>query len=347
MVFAGEFWAGASGLGLADGFRKQGWFVQTVDQDRYVGNFGRSYLARGMRRITDKWAAEAFRQEILSACELLKPDLFMTIKGIHVEANMLEKIRSLGTKTAIFYPDVDFAHANVAFDSFKHYAHILTTKKFHLEPLRQSLAPEKVDFVHHGYSSAVHRPVFSGLTEADTTADVLHVGTYSPYKEQWLAPIVERLPGVSLNIIGDQWQEAVAGRPIAKAVYGKGIVGVGYPIAIQTAKINVAILYGPTASGWQDSVSTRSFEIPACRGFMLHIDNDEIRSLYTVGEEIDVFASSEELVDKIRFYLAQPDLRANMVARAYQRCVPAYSYDARAMEILKKIEKTTSGLTKS
>ncbi len=90
---------------------------------------------------------------------------------------------------------------------------------------------------------------------------------------------------------------------------------------------------GQVSSDWADMVSTRTFEIPACRGFMLHVDNEEIREFYKPGVEIDVFASPEELADKIKFYLRRPDLRAKMIERAFQRCVPNYSYIARARYI--------------
>jgi spore maturation protein CgeB len=86
-------------------------------------------------------------------------------------------------------------------------------------------------------------------------------------------------------------------------------------------------------TGWQDLVSTRSFELPACKGFMLHVDNFEIRQLYKVGEEIDVFTSAIELSAKIHFYLKNDALRMQMIHKAYSRCVPAYSYDQRALQL--------------
>ena len=62
-----------------------------------------------------------------------------------------------------------------------------------------------------------------------------------------------------------------------------------------------------------------------------------------LGEEIDVFSTPEELADKIRFYLARPELRAQMIERAYARAAPHYSYAARAKEISSLI-KTRLGI---
>jgi spore maturation protein CgeB len=112
-----------------------------------------------------------------------------------------------------------------------------------------------------------------------------------------------------------------------------------YAQLVSAAKINLAIHMGTAdGSGWQDLVSTRSFELPACKGFMLHVDNEEIRQLYDVGQEIDVFSSADDLCEKIRFYLDNDSIRLQMVEKAYHRCVPAYSYDQRARGIAKFIE---------
>jgi spore maturation protein CgeB len=70
---------------------------------------------------------------------------------------------------------------------------------------------------------------------------------------------------------------------------------------------------------------------------MLHVDNPEIRTLYEPGKEIDVFATADELCDKIRRYLRQPARRCEMIERAFERCVPAYSYDERGRAIAHEI----------
>jgi spore maturation protein CgeB len=70
---------------------------------------------------------------------------------------------------------------------------------------------------------------------------------------------------------------------------------------------------------------------------MLHIDNHEVRELFEPGREIDVFASEDELIEKITHYLGRPELRREMIERAYARCVPAYGYNARAVLISRVI----------
>jgi hypothetical protein len=337
MVFAGSFWAGASERGLADGFRALGWAVQEVDSRSLGVNAGSELGLRLAARAFAQVAERGYHREILESCRSLKPDVFLTIKGIGISADLLRQIRKTGARSVMYYPDFHFDHPGVSTDSFGEYDLFVTTKSFQLNHLERMIGEERVAYVPHGYSDCVHRPVYSSMTDADFRADVLHAGNHSSHKQRWLEEALSRLPELSLEIIGNRWRERALPGPLSRSRMPGARMGVGYAEAIQTARINIAVHMGPTSSGWEDLVSTRTFEIPACGGFMLHVDNDEVRDLYRVGEEIDVFASVEELADKIAFYLPRQSLRDTMIVRAQARCVPAYSYKRRAEQIAERL----------
>jgi spore maturation protein CgeB len=84
-----------------------------------------------------------------------------------------------------------------------------------------------------------------------------------------------------------------------------------------------------------DETTTRTFEIPACEGFMLHERTPELLELYEEGKEVACFGSVEELASKIEYYLAHPEEREAIARASHARCVPAYSYDERIKEILR------------
>jgi spore maturation protein CgeB len=345
MVFAGEFWAGASARGLADGFRERGWAVQEIDQRHYASPTGKQLPLRMAALLSRGIAGDVYRKRLLEDCRTLKPDVFMTVKGTGITADLLRSIKQTGTITVMYYPDVHFKHHGVAVESFAEYDVFVTTKTFQMDYLQALLGASRVAYVPHGYSGCVHRPVYSGNTDSVFRSDVLHAGNHSPYKQLWLEGAASALPHLTFQVVGNRWSENVARGPLASCEMPGPRIAVAYAEAIQTAKINVAVHFGPIASGWEDKVSTRTFEIPACRGFMLHIDNDEVREFFEPGVEIDVFSTPEELADKIRFYLTRPGLRAQMIERAYERCVPAYSYGARARQIVDLLKVRQGGST--
>jgi spore maturation protein CgeB len=103
---------------------------------------------------------------------------------------------------------------------------------------------------------------------------------------------VRKLPAIKLVIVGSDWSGPTRNTPLESCVMGYHLLGDTYSRFLQHVRVNLGIHYGPSGSnGWQDLVSTRTFEIPACKGFMLHIDNEEVRGPFEPGKEIDVFAT--------------------------------------------------------
>ena len=328
IAFSGEFWDGASGLGLADGFRGAGFDVAKLDIGDYIAATGGDLLLRAMSRVSAPRSVAKYREWLLSSCALDPPRILFSIKGTYLDRDTLLAIKKQGSLLAMFYPDVDFDHTGVDPDVFNLYDFIFTTKRFHLPWMRETLRGPAIHHIDHGYSTRTHLCPEPAMVDMQRF-DVGFVGNYSPYKHQWLSEIVALRPALSFAVAGPNWASPTRGTALHTVVLGE-VFGTTYRRLIARCRINLAIHHGKTRSGWADDVSTRTFEIPAAHGFMLHIDNAEIRSLYDVGGEIDTFATPKEAAEKIDFYLASPERRLAIAQAGFDRAVPAYSYDARA-----------------
>lgn len=333
MLMVGEFRAGSTERGLVEGFRRLGWAVQEVDRGRYSAGVSRALLLRIASRLSMNAVVRAFQQAVLCECAVLRPDVLLAVKGTDLTGAMLEQISEAGARTVMYYPDVAFNHRGVDEASFRGYDLFATTKSFQVPWLKETFPEVGVEHIAHGYVDRMHVPLVPPRGGAHIGHDVLYAGHHSSYKQQWLLNLLAHSPGLDLAVIGNRWRQANPVLTVPPKNFLGERVGLAYAQAIQSAKVNIALHFGTTNSQWQDLVSTRTFEIPACRGFMLHIDNDEVREYFEPGKEIDVFSTPEELADKIQFYLARPELREKMIERAYARCVPAYGYVRRAAEI--------------
>ena len=309
-----------------------GWEVNEASPESYFVS-GRSLKMRMLGRITRPFSVNLYNDYILEMVKSTGAKYFLAVKGNYIKQSTLRKLSEDGVITVNYFPDFRFGYSSVDQLTFPEYRLFITTKSFQVEPLRKQLGENNVAFVHHGYCSDVHYPPDISQLDLADIPDVLYVGTYTKHKEVLFSALMRSIPELKFQIYGNGWSKA--SDPVLKScVAGRPVYGLNYAQLVNAAKINLAVHMGVADnSGWQDLVSTRSFEIPACKGFMLHVDNDEIRQLYSVGEEIDVFSSPEELSQKIRYYLKHESIRKDMVDRAYGRCVPAYSYDHRAVEI--------------
>jgi len=341
VLFACDSWYGSTAYGLAQGFRKLGWDIYDVNTVRYFPDYSSTSL-RIIKRIIKPLAVKEYNNRILEQIDLLKPDLFLTVKGAFLLKETLIEIKNRGILSINYYPDYHFSYRGVVDQTtFPYYTHFFTTKSFQLDYLYKILGKDKTSYLPHGYVPEVHS--FRENNINSYNSDLLYIGTHDKHKEKWLSQVKRNFPQIKFLIYGPGWLQNTTSHSLKESVIGQGIYGLAYSYAIQTSKINLAIHMGSVDNtGWQDLVSTRTFEIPACKGFMLHIDNPEVRELFEPDKEIGVFSDIDTLSDRIQHYLTDENHRLDCIANAYKRCVPAYSYDNRAKVISEWYHKIIS-----
>lgn len=341
-VFATEFWFGANGRSLAQGFRALGWAVDEVDLHDYVLR-GRSLGTRVAGRLLSPMLRREYNRAILQSAIDHDASVMLTVKGSEIDVETLDALRARGVRTINYYPDFEFEYAGFDRERLRGYDLVATTKSFHRDTLNAMIGVERVALVHHGFSPLAHRPVAVPDSDDGFARDIVYIGNASPYKRDWLLPLFEapELAGARKCVIGQRWAELAAGTAIAPYVLGRAMAGDFYSREIGASKINIALHMGPvTDSGWEDLVSTRTFEIPAAGGFMLHIDNDEVRGMFDHGNEFESFATPEQLVERAAYYLAHGEERMAIARAGQARAWRDHSMDARAAEIVGLIDRT-------
>jgi spore maturation protein CgeB len=339
IIVAGEFWFGSTGAGIAHGLRQKGHIVSEVDM-RHHFPASQNLLSKLVFKILRGQCIESYQQHVRDVAQQTDNAILIAVKGSFLDPQLLSDLRKKGLFLVNFYPDVAFDHPGFHRDWLASYDLIATTKAFHMSPLTAAHGSEKVAFVPHGYSTLAHRPRAIPADDASFDYDLAYVGNASVHKASVLAPLAEAFPQARFLLAGAGWEQYAQDTALRSCIRQGQIIGDSYARTIERSRINLAVHYGPAGSqGWEDSVSTRSFEIPACGGFMLHVDNAEIRSLFKPDEEVALFSNATEAIAKIAHYLAHPDERIAIARNGYRRCVPAYSLDARALELMNLIEK--------
>jgi hypothetical protein len=84
-------------------------------------------------------------------------------------------------------------------------------------------------------------------------------------------------------------------------------------------------------------VRLRDFEAPMCRSCYLTGYTDEITEFYEVGSEIDTYASEEELVDKTRYYLKNPEAAERLREAGWRRASRDHTWTRRFEELFRKV----------
>lgn len=133
-----------------------------------------------------------------------------------------------------------------------------------------------------------------------------------------------------LFVFGSGWENF-------KDVHSREIKGKDYFKTIAQSKINLNFLRKQN----KGAHNLRTFEIPACGGFMLHEYSQEAMELFKADEQAVYFLSIEECLDKIKFYLKHDEVRLKIAQNGYTQAIKyENSYEARVNKIIKLLSLT-------
>lgn len=85
-------------------------------------------------------------------------------------------------------------------------------------------------------------------------------------------------------------------------------------------------------------IKGRTFEVPACGGFLLTGDADNLRDYYVDGKEIVIFKNKADLAEKCKYYLAHENERLAIAKAGYERTIKEHTYEQRFVEIFKAMQ---------
>jgi glycosyltransferase involved in cell wall biosynthesis len=336
ILFLGENWYGSCARACCSGLRRLGHDVSDIDSQTIFPQL-RKRSSRALRRILDSRLTAEYNELVLDLASTFSPDILIAFKAPHLRAATLSSLRKQGIALYNYYPDTSvFAHGSLLPEALPEYDCVFFTKKFLDKDVRARIPLRQSVFLPHGYDPELHKP--HELDERDREQyghDVGFVGTYTSQKEQLLMKLVRSKPDIDLHIWGNQWAENCQAEGLKKLIKGAPLNGTSYAKALGGFRINLGIMSGLVSGASQgDETTTRTYEIPACRGFMLHERTSEVLELFKEDKEIACFNSVDELAQKIDYYLAHEEERKAIAAAGHKRCVPAYSYDNRMAELV-------------
>jgi len=182
-----------------------------------------------------------------------------------------------------------------------------------------------------GYQPSVHFPEAPATDDEARrfASDVILAGGADRDRLHDLEPLVST--DVSLALYGGYWNRDPRFRPYARGF----AIGRDYRLALGGAKIGLCLVRRAN----RDGHAMRSFEIPACGTFMLAERTEEHLALFREDIDAVFFGSREELIEKVRYYLAHDDARRRIAQSGYTRVTTGgHTYMDRLRELVQAAE---------
>jgi spore maturation protein CgeB len=340
ILYVGPDYHGSNGTCWRDAFAELGQDVVTVDVERLVPGPA-TIIGKINDKIRSRPASRLIRKlnhVVRCTAKAFKPNFTFYIQGRYILPETLEETRKYGLNFAYMNDDM-FNPRNQTFTFFegiKRMDCILTTKSYNV-PEFHAVGASLAIYIPYAYDPKIHYPAEPRSEERIYyEGDVAFIGTFRAERADFLARVAGCKDEFKFNLWGGGWNKM--GRPIywhkrllwrelQSCLRGGELWCADMGKAIQLNKICLGLLYRAN----RDLHTSRSFEIPACGGFMLAERTDEHRMYFEEDKEAVYFSSFEEMIDKIRYYLAHEEERRRIADAGYRRCLRSpYRYLDRA-----------------
>lgn len=276
---------------------------------------------------------QKFNQRLIGFCFKESPDFCFVVKGTYLYPATLKKLKDKNIKLINWSLDDMYAMHNRTFyydKGLKYYDLVVTTKTYNVAELKD-LGAKNILFQYQAYDKDIHKP-FENCKEK--IWDVVFVGSFEKERFESIKFLADN--GIKTNIWGYRWNFINNKYPNINYMGGE-VFNDDFAKAFTCSKISLNFLRKIN----RDLHTSRSIEIPACRGFMLTERTNEHKKLFTEDKEAVYFSSNQELLEKVYYYLSHDAERNKIAENGFMRCISSnYSYDDRAKEIVENLFKT-------
>lgn len=338
ILILGSFEPWSLELSYFRAFQSLGYDPSCFDLSKEYVKVSRFTQNRYAQYIIHPYAVRKINIKLLKFIAAYEPDLIFVVKGHTI---CPDSIRAMKKTTRallfIFNPDDPFnpnrgSSSKFIRKSIPEYDCYFIWSQLLIPRLKKAGA-RRIEYLPFACDTNLHYPV--DLSEGDKVkygSDVSFIGNWDKERENWLL----ELKNYKLAVWGaDFWETKCKDKFIRSCWKGRIVIGEEMSKIVQSSKINLNILRLQN----KGAHNMRTFEIPACGGFMLHERSEELLEFFEEGKEIDCFSTAEELKDKIIFYLKNDNLRMKIAEAGYQRLLKSgYCYTNRAKQLLEFIK---------
>lgn len=254
---------------------------------------------------------EILKSRLKKIVEDFKPGLIITANGSNIDEEILQYLKQKGIPIFNFYPD-PIPYNNFSFiKRIPSYTCIVTYSKDHV-PSWYLLGAKKVLYLPFASDPSVHSP--HSLSENEKTfyySPLAYLATWQPYA----ALFPRKLVKFGLKIWGDQWYRLDKNSKLKQCWQGEGI-GIGDEFSKVCSSASIIFNVVRPVNGQSHSMKT--FEIPACGGFMLTNRTEEQINFFPEDIAAVYFSTEDELIDKVQFYLKNESIRKSILVKGYE-----------------------------
>lgn len=273
-------------------------------------------------------------RRLLTVAQKHRKNIILVCKGEGISPSTITKIKEMTGAKAIFWmpDDPQLFHEisrNVAFA----YDYILTSSEQCI-PMYKYMGVKNVEYMPFMCDPDIHKRV--ELTKAEKEkygSEVCFVGTCYPEREYYL----NALKDFNLKIWGPGWNK-VSSSELSGKVMGEG-VDPEIMVKIFNASAIVLNIHHAQMKYGGMKANSRVFEATGCGAFHLMDKTVGLESLFECGKEIECYEDRDELIEKVNYYLDNPEERELIASNGQKRVYKDHTVTKRMERIIEIANK--------
>ncbi|RXZ81203.1 spore maturation protein cgeB [Paenibacillaceae bacterium] len=272
-------------------------------------------------------------QPVETLAKEVRPDLVLVLDGLQFNTDMIDGIRQAGIRTAIWFTD-DPYYSDITSLLAPHYDYVFTLEKNCIDFYRKK-GCERVYYLPLGTHLDQFRP---SNPIRSFRRDISFVGTGYWHRIDFFNQTTSYFAERDIRISGIWWDRLRDYKKLApKIELGKWMGPEDTASTYSASKIVINMHRSHDDDTFNNnsigltavSPNPRTFEISSCAALQITDVRDDIARFYTPDVEIVTYASPQEMIDKIEYYLHHEEERRSIAMRGYYRTLRDHTYGNR------------------
>lgn len=318
---------------LSDAFLQHGFIVSKFPWCQYFFEYAKkghvySLISRVQNKYMFGYLVKKLNEDFIRAIEVGLPDIIFIYRSSHLYSETLFFIKKKYPKIfLISYNNDDPFSQFYPWWKWRHFlktipiCDLILSFRESNNPIYYRCGAKQVDLFRGYYVPSLHKKLEKNEFEnTEFPCDVIFVGHY---EADGRFEMIESLAqaGIDVKIYGPNgatnkngWGEVILNSEKLSKQRVRFLKGEEYVKAINAAKIGLCFLSKLN----NDTYTTRCFEIPACGTALFSEWSADLETIFDNGVNAVLFKNREELVEKVKYYLSNPDELESLTQKGKQ-----------------------------
>jgi spore maturation protein CgeB len=301
---------------------------------------GASSVASLPRKALNKFAQTLLREperigerRLLRAVADFEPEAILVLLGNQVSPKTIAAIRKISRAPILCWCQDQLSTLGRQYLLGSGYDAVFVKDRYMQDLFSRMIRSTTFHYLPEACNPYIHRPLeLSGENATTYACEVMIAGTLYYYRQE----ILQQLDGIDIKIWGGRPDWLIDRMP--GGFMGREVRGDDKVYAMRAAKICLNTLHYAEVNG----LNCRAFEIAGCGGFQLINSVPVLAEHFMPDLEVAVYHTTDELRDKVRYYLDRPELARQIADRGRVRAHRDHTYEQRLHCILRVALPTRS-----